>query len=179
MATADRSLNAPTPSAPTARLLPLAPFVAAIILSASPLFMVQPMFTKLVLPRFGGAPWVCRILSGRPSRRLRICPLAHALCTRPAVGRRSSPGDNRRTLRAAVLDGRRLGPAASERASPLADRVVHGLDRLAVLRTRGQQPAASALVRAHQSSRRTRPPETQGPARPAPFGLSRLSVRDF
>jgi hypothetical protein len=56
MATADRSLNAPTPSAPTARLLLLATFVAAIILSASLLFMVQPMFTKLVLPRFGVEP---------------------------------------------------------------------------------------------------------------------------
>src|SRR5262249_40626103 len=43
----------------------------------------------------------------------------------------------------------RLGPAAGERASPVADRVVHGLDRLAVLRARGQQPAASGLVRAH------------------------------
>src|SRR5262249_12489602 len=58
MATADRSLNAPTPSATTSRLLLLATFVAAIILSASLLFMVQPMFTKLVLPRFGGAPSV-------------------------------------------------------------------------------------------------------------------------
>src|SRR5262249_57533287 len=42
----------------TSRLLLLATFVAAIILSASLLFMVQPMFTKLVLPRFGGAPSV-------------------------------------------------------------------------------------------------------------------------
>src|SRR5436190_24144015 len=58
MATADRSLNATTPSATTARLLLLATFVAPIILSASLLFMVQPMFTKLVLPRFGGAPSV-------------------------------------------------------------------------------------------------------------------------
>src|SRR5262252_7522799 len=58
MAAADRSLNAPTPSATTARLLLLATFVAAIILSASLLFMVQPMFTKMVLPRFGGSPSV-------------------------------------------------------------------------------------------------------------------------
>src|SRR5215510_1834132 len=63
MATADRSLNAPTPSATTARLLLLATFVAAIILSASLLFMVQPMFTKLVLPRFGGAPSVAAHLT--------------------------------------------------------------------------------------------------------------------
>src|SRR5215510_3771393 len=63
MATADRSLNAPTPSATTARLLLLATFVAAIILSASLLFMVQPMFTKLVLPRFGGGPSVAAHLT--------------------------------------------------------------------------------------------------------------------
>lgn len=58
MATADRSVNAPTPSATSARPLLLATFIAAIMLSASLLFMVQPMFTKLVLPRFGGAPSV-------------------------------------------------------------------------------------------------------------------------
>src|ERR671937_1214504 len=58
MAATDRSLNAPTPSTTTSRLLLLATFVAAIVLSASLLFMVQPMFTKLVLPRFGGAPSV-------------------------------------------------------------------------------------------------------------------------
>jgi hypothetical protein len=58
MATADRSVNAPTPSTTTARLVLLATFIAAIVLSASLLFMVQPMFTKLVLPRFGGAPSV-------------------------------------------------------------------------------------------------------------------------
>src|ERR687887_357085 len=58
MATADRSVNAPTPSVTTSRLLLLATFVAAIFVSASLLFMVQQMFTKLVLPRFGGAPSV-------------------------------------------------------------------------------------------------------------------------
>jgi hypothetical protein len=58
MATADRSLNGPTPGATTARLLLLATFAAAIILSAALVFLVQPMFTKMVLPRFGGAPSV-------------------------------------------------------------------------------------------------------------------------
>src|ERR671937_2330429 len=58
MAATDRSVNAPTPSVTTSRLLLLATFVAAIVLSASLLFMVQPMFTKLLLPRFGGAPSV-------------------------------------------------------------------------------------------------------------------------
>src|ERR1700730_18058165 len=36
----------------------LAHFTPAIFVSAALLFMVQPMFTKMVLPRFGGAPSV-------------------------------------------------------------------------------------------------------------------------
>ena len=48
-------------------------FAAAIVVSAALLFLVQPMFTKLVLPRFGGAPSVwsvaivffqCTLLAG-------------------------------------------------------------------------------------------------------------------
>jgi hypothetical protein len=39
-------------------LLLLATFTAAIFVSAALLFMVQPMFTKMVLPRLGGAPSV-------------------------------------------------------------------------------------------------------------------------
>src|SRR3981081_3761917 len=39
-------------------LLLLATFRAAIFVSAALLFMVQPMFTKMVLPRLGGAPSV-------------------------------------------------------------------------------------------------------------------------
>jgi hypothetical protein len=42
----------------TARALLLATFATAIFVSAALLFMVQPMLTKLVLPRFGGAPSV-------------------------------------------------------------------------------------------------------------------------
>ena len=39
-------------------LLLLATFTAAIFVSAALLFAVQPMFTKMVLPRLGGAPSV-------------------------------------------------------------------------------------------------------------------------
>ena len=45
------------PSARTPALL-LPTFGAAIFLSAALLFAVQPMFTKMVLPRFGGSPSV-------------------------------------------------------------------------------------------------------------------------
>src|SRR5438309_8654267 len=46
------------PAAGGARALLLATFTAAIFVSAALLFLVQPMFTKMVLPRFGGAPSV-------------------------------------------------------------------------------------------------------------------------
>ena len=48
----------PTPRAAAARALLPAAFTAAIFVSAALLFVVQPMFTKMVLPRFGGAPSV-------------------------------------------------------------------------------------------------------------------------
>src|SRR5215831_5327545 len=58
MGTADQPASEPTPSATSGRALLLATFTAAITLSAALVFMLQPMFTKMVLPRFGGAPSV-------------------------------------------------------------------------------------------------------------------------
>jgi hypothetical protein len=46
------------PVAPRAHGLLLTTFIAAIFVSAALLFMVQPLFTKMVLPRFGGSPSV-------------------------------------------------------------------------------------------------------------------------
>jgi hypothetical protein len=57
MRLADQPMSAPMQRAARRPLL-LTTFIAAVVLSASLLFMVQPMFTKLVLPRFGGAPSV-------------------------------------------------------------------------------------------------------------------------
>lgn len=45
----------------------LATFAGAILVSAALLFMVQPMFTKMVLPRFGGAPSVWSVFTIRPA----------------------------------------------------------------------------------------------------------------
>jgi hypothetical protein len=42
----------------TALHTPLLPMLTAAILSAALLFAVQPMFTKMVLPRLGGSPQV-------------------------------------------------------------------------------------------------------------------------
>src|SRR5215831_4833831 len=58
MATADPPASETTHGATFGRALLLATFTAAIILSAALVFMVQPMFAKMVLPRFGGAPSV-------------------------------------------------------------------------------------------------------------------------
>src|SRR5258707_15867375 len=62
MATADKSIMSTTtdlPATDSARTSPLLPVLtAAIFLSAAFLFAVQPMFTKMVLPRLGGSPQV-------------------------------------------------------------------------------------------------------------------------
>jgi hypothetical protein len=58
MGIAERSASKPMQGAAAGRTLLLATFAATIVLSAALLFMVQPMFTKMVLPRFGGAPSV-------------------------------------------------------------------------------------------------------------------------
>src|SRR6201984_2342956 len=58
MGIADLPVSEPTRGASSARTALLATFIAAIFVSATLLFVVQPMFTKMVLPRFGGAPSV-------------------------------------------------------------------------------------------------------------------------
>jgi hypothetical protein len=57
---ASEPLTLGSPTQPTAarRALLLGTFTTAILVSAALLFMVQPMFAKLVLPRFGGSPSV-------------------------------------------------------------------------------------------------------------------------
>src|SRR3974377_2395478 len=51
-------------TAARARAILLAPFPGWIFLSPALLFMVQPIFTKMVLPRLGGAAsvWSCAIV---------------------------------------------------------------------------------------------------------------------
>jgi hypothetical protein len=58
MTSTDQSADETTRNAISGRALLLATFAAAIFVSAALLFLVQPMFTKMVLPRFGGAPSV-------------------------------------------------------------------------------------------------------------------------
>jgi hypothetical protein len=71
------------------RALLLATFTATIFVSAALLFMVQPMFTKMVLPRFGGAPsvWSVAIVFFQAAL---LAGYAYAHClTRMVPGRRS------------------------------------------------------------------------------------------
>jgi spermidine synthase len=58
MGSVDLSAERATTGAAFAPSLLRATFTAAIFVSAALLFVVQPMFTKMVLPRFGGAPSV-------------------------------------------------------------------------------------------------------------------------
>src|SRR5215813_11060013 len=111
MATAARPAREPTQGATSGRALLLATFTAAITLSAALVFMVQPMFTKMVLPRFGGAPsvwsmaivffqaallagyayahWLTRYASGRASVAIHLVVMVAAAFALPlsiAVG---------------------------------------------------------------------------------------------
>src|SRR5262245_10971396 len=105
MGTADQPASEPTPSATSGRALLLATFTAAITLSAALVFMVQPMFTKMVLPRFGGAPsvwsvaivffqaallagyayahWLTRYAGGRVSVAIHLAVTIAAACALP------------------------------------------------------------------------------------------------
>src|SRR5947207_6964576 len=56
MANPELSVDRRAQGMPRVLLLPI--FTTAIFVSAALVFMVQPMFTKMVLPRFGGAPSV-------------------------------------------------------------------------------------------------------------------------
>src|SRR5215475_16098647 len=58
MTSADLPSDETAPGAASRRAVLRAVFTAAIFVSAALLFAVQPMFTKMVLPRLGGAPSV-------------------------------------------------------------------------------------------------------------------------
>ena len=137
-------------------LLPV--FVAAIFVSAALLFAVQPMFTKMVLPRLGGAAAVWSVAMVFFQTTL-LAGYAYAhLLTRFAPGR-TSVIIHLVVMIAACFAlplhiASRMGRAAAGRRGVLAARAVRGLDRAAVLRARRQRPAAAGLVRAHRSSGR-------------------------
>ena len=85
--TADRSVDSAAQTAGSQHRLLLPTLTGAIFLSAALLFAVQPMFTKMVLPRLGGAPSVWSVamvfFQAALLTRLRLCSPADALCARP------------------------------------------------------------------------------------------------
>ena len=97
----------------------LATYTAAIFLSALLLFGVQPMFTRMVLPRLGGSPSVWSVamvffqsmlLAGYAYAHV-LTSFAAALC----AGRNPSCASARGRARAPAGDCARLGHAAGDR----------------------------------------------------------------
>src|SRR5262245_32714397 len=77
------------PVTPPKRALLLTTFIAAIFVSAALLFMVQPLFTKMVLPRFGGSPSVWSVAIVFFQAALLACYAYANVLTRYAAGRAS------------------------------------------------------------------------------------------
>src|SRR3979490_1270161 len=89
MSTSELPTAEATPAAASQRGALLATLTATIFVSAALLFMVQPMFTKMVLPRLGGAPsvWSVALLFFQGAW---LAGYAYARClTRYAHGRPS------------------------------------------------------------------------------------------
>src|ERR1700737_40073 len=132
------SLDPTAHSIPAARILAprlaLVLFAATLFLSALLLFSVQPMFTKMVLPRLGGAP---SVWSG-------------ALVFFPAMLLAGF-------LYAAQPHPPWFRPPPHRGRRALADRPVRGLRGLAVLCRIRQRAAAASLVRQKWASASERP----------------------
>ena len=143
------------PSSSRNRLL-LTVYTAAIFVSALLLFSVQPLFTKMVLPRLGGSPAVWSVaMVFFQSLLLAGYAYAHLLMQIKKSRRsgRGASGAADRGLRDAPAQHRqRLWRAAGVRLCVLAARPVRDIDRATVLRARRQQSAAAGLVRPHRPS---------------------------
>src|SRR3978361_1902615 len=139
--------------------LVLVVYTAAIFVSALLLFSVQPLFTKMVLPRLGGSPAVWSVamvffqslLLGGYAYAHYLMQLKNRML--PVVVHLGLLGGALLTLPRLV---RGRGGAADLGLRLLAARPVRGLDRAAVLRACRQQSAAAGLVRAHRASERPR-----------------------
>ena len=158
MGTRDLPHDTRAPGASSRHLPVLATFTFAIFLSAALLFAMQPMFTKLVLPRLGGAPAVWSVaMVFFQAALLAGYGYAHAadqVCARPPFGDDPRRVDGRGLPVAAAVDRVGLEPPGRDRRGVLAARPVRGLDRSAVLCARRQCTAAAGVVRPQRSSSR-------------------------
>ena len=147
---------------PTSPAVLLRVFAAAIFLSAALLFAVQPMFTKMVLPKLGGTPAVWSVaMVFFQAVLLAGYAYAHAL-TKYLPGKRSV------VVHVVVMCAATLFlplAIASWWGRPPADATAAfwllglfaRLDRPAVLRAVGQRAAAAGLVRRDRSSEAANP----------------------
>ena len=136
--------------------LVIAVYTAAIFLSAALLFAVQPMFTKIVLPRFGGSPsvWAVAMVFFQG-----ILLLGYAYADALTRFARSPPGaadpprrDAGRGHVPAARDRRRLGHADTPAARRLFLLGLFAVShRLSVLRAVGERSAAAGVVRPQRS----------------------------
>ena len=159
MTSPDPSAAADQPSESRNRLV-LVVYTAAIFVSALLLFSVQPLFTKMVLPRLGGSPAVWSVaMVFFQSLLLGGYAYAHFLMQ---LRNRAIPVAVHlvllvcRVADAAAVDLQRVGRSADLGLCVLAARPVRGLDRTAVLCARRQQSAAAGLVRPHRPPQRPR-----------------------
>jgi hypothetical protein len=127
-------------------------YAGTLFVSALLLFAVQPMFTKMILPRLGGAPAVwsvamvffqAALLIGYAYAHLlaRMLRPLHAAFVHLAM--LASAADRDRT---------RFCSAAGKRGCALALRPYRGIDRSSVRSARGERTPAAELVRNHRPS---------------------------
>src|SRR5262249_24433181 len=145
----------PGTAQPAAARLLLPVLTTAIFLSAALLFAVQPMFTKMVLPRLGGAPQVWSVAMVFFQAAL-LAGYAYAhLLTRYAPGRQSLFIQLAVMVAAcfmlplSIASGWGKPPAVGEAFWLLGP--FGGSTRPAVLRARRQQPSFAGLFRAQRS----------------------------
>ena len=163
-----------------ARLAP-ALFALTLFASALLLFAVQPMFTKMVLPRLGGAPavWSVAMVFFQAALLLGYA-YAHLLARTLRPGRAA-------LVHLGVSGGRRHAcRSASRTASTRRPRGLGSgwwrclpLDRPAVRRALGERAAAAKLVRRERPSAGAQPLRALCGLQPRLVrGADRLSVRD-
>src|SRR5450756_1812289 len=122
MSTSDPSAATDQPSANRNRLV-LIVYTSAIFVSALLLFSVQPLFTKMVLPRLGGSPAVWSVAMVFFQSLLLA---GYAYAQSHASGGHSSGAAGDRAVVAAAVDRQWLGRAADIGLCALAARPVHG-----------------------------------------------------
>ena len=146
----------PVATAPRQLTVVVATYTAAIFLSAALLFAVQPMFTKIVLPRFGGSPsvWAVAMVF---FQGILLFGYAYADALTRFAGRRLALPihlgvmmGGAMFLPLSIADGWGMPTPGREEMFLLGLFAV--IDRLSVLCAVGQRAAAAGVVRAQRPS---------------------------